>query len=375
MPERVLPPARRLRFVRVRSLVAIAAWAGALTLVLYFFPTVSLMVEGVIAASALAAAMRPVAERVPGPRGLRGVLAGMIPLVIAIGLVALSSWLVGRNLSQQASHWPELKQKLDNLLDRAGDALGVGSALRDQLAPGGWIDAISSQGGKILGATAAISSRLLVWIAFVFIGTIFLLIEPPGALTRPVIAFFPVRRQQQLQAALDDLEPQLRGWVLGTLVICVIVALLSWGAYRLVGLPMAEGLALLAGVAEILPNIGPLILYIPAALLAATQGVWAFVLITLAYVVIHVVEAYILSPYIFERSVKMPPFVTLFSIIFWGEILGLPGLLLAIPLDLTLWTFATHLKPQVQPAAKEGVPPKRESSDAEKEPGRMKKAR
>ena len=54
---------------------------------------------------------------------------------------------------------------------------------------------------------------------------------------------------------------------------------------------------------------------------------------------IQLIESWVLLPLMMKRAVRIPPLVTLFMIVLWARLFGVPGLILAIPIDLTRWTF------------------------------------
>ena len=78
-------------------------------------------------------------------------------------------------------------------------------------------------------------------------------------------------------------------------------------------------------------------------LVAATQGSDTVLKVVLVWLVVQTLESYVVTPLVMKKAVAVPPLVTLFSVVFWGKLFGVAGLLLAIPLDLVIWSFARHL--------------------------------
>jgi predicted PurR-regulated permease PerM len=153
----------------------------------------------------------------------------------------------------------------------------------------------------------------------------------------------PARRRPQLKRALESLEPQLRWWTLGSLFNMVVTGITSWAGYALVlGTQQAAPLAVLAALGELIPNIGPMLAFVVALIFAAPQGGGAMLGVTAVYVVLQTVESYILVPMVTRKTVEIPPVVTLFSVVFWGKVFGPVGLLMAIPLNLVVWSFVTN---------------------------------
>jgi hypothetical protein len=117
-------------------------------------------------------------------------------------------------------------------------------------------------------------------------------------------------------------------------------------AYLLIGLPNVLVLALLAGVMEAIPLIGPLLGIIPAGLVALSIGPGRLVWVIFATLVIHQLENYFLAPRIMRKAVGVNPFVSLLAFFAFGSLLGLGGMLVAIPMaaiiQLLLDRFVFH---------------------------------
>jgi predicted PurR-regulated permease PerM len=164
-------------------------------------------------------------------------------------------------------------------------------------------------------------------------------------LINPLLRIFSPRLRPNLQRAMDDLEPKYRAWAVGTLTGMTVVFTASMIGYTVIGLKMAIPLALLAGIAEIVPTVGPAIACVIAALFAgATQSGTVAGLVLLVWGCIQALEAYVILPMIMKGAVNVHPAITLFTVVLWGKIFGVAGLMLAIPINLTIWTMLEHLR-------------------------------
>jgi predicted PurR-regulated permease PerM len=104
-------------------------------------------------------------------------------------------------------------------------------------------------------------------------------------------------------------------------------------AYFVLGLPNALLLGVIAGLAEIIPIVGPLLGAIPALLVAAVTGQIDLVLLVAGvYVVIQVVEGNVLVPMVMKSTIGVPPFLVVVSLVIGAAAGGLVGALLAVPL-------------------------------------------
>ncbi|MBI2206510.1 MAG: AI-2E family transporter [Candidatus Rokubacteria bacterium] len=331
--------ANGVRAVWVYPLVSVVVWLVALMLFLYFFAAGRILLLGLLAAGIVAATLKPIADRVPGPRWVGALLAGLGFIVLTVGLVALLSWRLTGAVEQQIAQWPELREQLNGLLARWSGRFGLEQPVTVQTLVQEISGFVSGTTLQQVGTRAAgIVSAVGLGLAFAFVGSIYLLAEPAERLLRPVERLLPARRHAALRGAVADLEPRLRWWFLGTLASMLIVGAASWIGYTIAGVRFALPLALLAAAFEIVPTIGPLIAFAVAALVAATQSATQVVAELVVYAIVQLLESYVILPLIMERAVRIPPIVTLATVILWGNVFGPAGLLLALPLDLLVWT-------------------------------------
>jgi len=186
-----------------------------------------------------------------------------------------------------------------------------------------------------------------------------MLAEPAEESIPVLLKLLPPRQQLRARSAIDKLEPRLRWWLIGALITAVIIGLTSLLGFWLIGLKFFIPLAILAGISEFVPTIGPALAFLVALAFAAAQGTDKVIWLLSLYVLVHILESYVLIPIVFKEAVRVPPIVTLFTVVLWGEIFGIGGLLLAVPINLFLWTLAEHfigykeplLTPQTQPTA------------------------
>ncbi len=331
-----------------QHLTTLFVWAVVLVLSLWFFEVVRWILLGLLAAGCVAAAARPLMKHVPGPHWFRGVIAGMVPIVVSAGLLLLVSLLLVMPIRRELRQWPKIREQLNNLLAGWSERLGLEDPVTVEQALGQLQSFIADQ--PVLSTTTNLVTTLLIALAFVFFGAIFILIERERRLIQPIVEMLPQHRRSQFIGALDDLEPGLRWWLIGTGISMSVVGVLSWVGFKIVGMEFALPLALLIGIAEIVPTVGPAAAFVIAVLFALTQSPATTVGVCVVYLIVQGVESYALYPVVMRRTVKLPPLVTLFTVVLWGQVFGAPGVLLAIPLDLLVWSFADRFLRRQDPA-------------------------
>jgi predicted PurR-regulated permease PerM len=151
-------------------------------------------------------------------------------------------------------------------------------------------------------------------------------------ITRRALLFVQADRREQVRRIWGEMEGKIGGFFRGQLILMGIVAVLSAIGYLIVGMPYALGLALLAGVCEAIPMIGPTIGMIPAVLVAISLAPDKLFFAVLVGIVVQVLENNLFVPRIMDQSVGINPIVTILAIAAFGALFGFVGALLAIPL-------------------------------------------
>ena len=147
-----------------------------------------------------------------------------------------------------------------------------------------------------------------------------------------LLRFAPAQRRDGIRAVVDEAETTVGAFLAGQLFLGLVIGVASLVAYLLIGLPNALALAVLAGLFELIPLVGP-VLGAGAALLVAlvydpSKAIWVLA----AAVLIQALENYILVPRVVGQSAGVNPLVTLLALAAFGALFGIPGALLAIPL-------------------------------------------
>ena len=326
--------------------VSPVAWLILLVLALYFFSPLSTVALGVLAACIIACTLAPLMGYIPGPRGIDVALIGLGLLAVVAGIGFALSWPLQKPISDAIGDWPTTKANVNTTLQAWSNRLGLEEPVRLEGLMGGFGDFLAGQGGQQLFSRGAdVVLGILISLAFSLVGSIFLLSEPADHLIAPGLRLLAPRHRPAMRAALSDLGPRYRRWVVGTATGMVIVFTASMVGFSAINLKYAIPLALLAGFAEVVPTVGPATACVIASLFAlATQGGSHAAGVLVVYGIIQALEAYLILPLIMRGAVNIHPAVTLFTVVLWGKIFGVPGLILAIPINVTLWTMLEHFR-------------------------------
>jgi len=164
----------------------------------------------------------------------------------------------------------------------------------------------------------------------------YLIIERKNLKKYLVFLFGDGDREKHAEAFINNVEHKLGGWVRGQLILMIIVGIMSYCGLTFLGVEFAIPLAFLAGLLEIIPNVGPTISMIPAILVAlATSPVLAIAVFGL-YIIIQQLENNIIVPKVMQKVVGLSPLVTILALLSGFKIAGIAGAVLSVPTVLIL---------------------------------------
>jgi predicted PurR-regulated permease PerM len=166
----------------------------------------------------------------------------------------------------------------------------------------------------------------------------------------------PQQKRENIHELISAMEAKVGYYIAGQSVLCLVIGVMAFFAYLLIGLPNAFVLALIAGILEAVPMIGPLLGAVPAALVGLSIGPDRLIWVIVATVVIQQLENNLLVPRVMRKAVGVNPFVTLLAIFAFSSFFGIAGALMAIPmaaiLQLLLDRFVFHpeaMEPETSP--------------------------
>ncbi|MDQ6678789.1 MAG: AI-2E family transporter, partial [Acidobacteriota bacterium] len=193
----------------------------------------------------------------------------------------------------------------------------------------------------VLGTVSTTLSVIADLVVILFVGFYFAI--DPGLYRRGILLLIPDKGQKRAEEVLDRLQQKLRRWLIGKLALMLFVGVATALGLWAMHMPLIAILAGLAALLDFIPNIGPIISAVPAMLLALTHSPADALWVAVLYLVVQVVESYILQPLVQQRAVSLPPSLTLCAQVLAGTLLGMFGLIIATPLTVALMNLVQAL--------------------------------
>lgn len=181
-----------------------------------------------------------------------------------------------------------------------------------------------------------------IWVILALIFLVFYLVQDLDKARQNLTLLFPQIYKENIVHLLGTIDEKVGAYIRGTLMKCVFVGLLTWLGLTVLGMPFALMLGILAGAFNIILYIGPFVATIPALLLTIMPGTPNFILVVLLYVVVQILDAFLFTPVFLGKATDLSPLTVIIIVLIGGQLLGLLGIILAIPITATFKVLLFH---------------------------------
>ena len=282
-------------------------------------------------------------QRVPMVRRLPRWLAILVLYLFIISAIVGVCALIFPPLIAQArafwDHLPELvAQGQQFLIDRGFLQRQLSLQELLQRAPGTGGDTV----GRIIGAAWGFFGGIF-GLFTILILAFYLLVEADG-IRSSFLRLFPRGRRTQVAKASAEVTVKVSAWLNGQLLLAAVIGTTAAIGLWLIGVPYFYVLALIAGVGEMIPIVGPILAAIPAVAVASSVSGGTALWTAVFFLVQQQVENHLLVPKIMERQVGISPAVVIVALLIGGSLLGVMGAILAVPTAAILQVIYQELE-------------------------------
>lgn len=187
---------------------------------------------------------------------------------------------------------------------------------------------------EFLSVTLSLFSNLTT-VFSLFIISIYLSLDWINIKKR-LISFFPNKAEEDAVDAVAEIEQNIGQWVKGQLILMLVVGVLSYIGLTILGVRYALALAIVSGILEIIPMIGPLITAVIGGILGFSQDPVLGIGVLALFTLIQQLENNILVPKIMQKVSGFSPLIILLALLIGSEFFGVIGALLAVPMTMIL---------------------------------------
>lgn len=227
-------------------------------------------------------------------------------------------------IQRQTSTWPDgIQHELDARIERFEE----------------WLNGVVA---LILSGVLKIMNSLLLFAIVPFIS--FYLLKDFPKVKKAATSLTPKKWRNSAASFLKDLDESLGGYIRGQLLVCLLIGSLAALSFWLFGMKYPLLLGIIVGITNVIPYFGPVIGAVPAAIVASTISNEMIIKVIVIVFALQFLEGNILSPLIVGKSLHMHPLFIMGALIIGGEVGGVLGLIVAVPLLAMLKVAVVHAR-------------------------------
>jgi predicted PurR-regulated permease PerM len=305
-------------------------WILSALLVIWLTITLKDILVSVLLSFILATAISPLVDFLEKRKVPRSISVGGV-ILTTIGLIYLVIRLV----------FPPFMREISNLIGNRdayvatinGYLQHLSPALRDGVT--NVLDNIFNSlkgidlGGIITSATGFFSGLLEAILVFVL--SFYILLNNKGV-EGAVIAYVPKQHQKRVLSIYRKISNKMTSWLRGQVILGLMIFAIDLIGLSVLRVNYALTLAIVAGLMELLPYIGPFVSGSLAILIALTQSPVLALIVFVFYVLVSQLDGHILAPQVMKKSLGLNPIAVILAVIIGGKLLGFIGILIAVPM-------------------------------------------
>ena len=310
-------------------------------MLLYFLVLIKDILAALFVALILASAVDPLVDWMQKRKIPRGVgILGIYLVVFSVlsSVIYLIIPPIAQEIGDLASNFPKILDKLiagfsafkeytiqHGILDNVKDGLGTISSNMQSAAAGVF--------STVTGIFGGIFSFFLVLVL-----TFYMVVEE-NAIKKLIFSIAPSHHQPYIMQLINRMQKKIGMWLRGQLILSLIIFVLTYVGLSILGVKYALVLALIAGLTEFIPYLGPILAAIPAVFLAFTQAPMLALFTAVLYYVVQLVENNILVPKVMQKAVGLNPIVSIAVLLIGFKVAGVVGAILSIPVATAVSVF------------------------------------
>jgi predicted PurR-regulated permease PerM len=268
----------------------------------------------------------------------------VIYVLFLAAVVAVVMLVVPPLVAQARELWSDVPRLLSQgqqwLIDRGLISHEISVREAVEQAPGSGSDAV----GTVLGAVAGVVGGIFGAVTILILA--FYLMLDADNILQVFVRMFPRGRRHRVRDACERVSTKVSAWLGGQLLLASIIGSTAALGLWLMGVPYFYVLALVAGIGELIPMVGPLLSAIPAVIVGFTVSPSMGFGVVVFFVIQQQIENHLLVPKVMERQVGVSAVVVIVALLLGGSLLGIVGAVLAVPTAAILQVLIQELVPE-----------------------------
>jgi predicted PurR-regulated permease PerM len=279
------------------------------------------------------------------PRSVAVLLIYTLFIASVVILILNMVPLLGAQLGELAEHIPQWNAKIQLMIKEYNDhgkemlPFGIQEGVEHSLER--LEKTVSEYVGNLMSGIGSTINQVFIALIVPFLA--FYMMRDAQAIERSLMSLLPRRKRHEWLLLFREMDEALGNYIRGQLLVCLLIGLLAYIGYLIIGLPYALLLAAVVSVFNVIPYLGPIFGAIPALFVALSQSMHMVAGVVIVNMVVQTLEGNFISPQIVGRTLHLHPLLIIFALLVGGEVGGVLGLILAVPVFAMGKVVAEHV--------------------------------
>ncbi|MFC5405210.1 AI-2E family transporter [Cohnella soli] len=248
-----------------------------------------------------------------------------------------------KQVEELNEHLPELTMRAQSISDQFNNNDVLPETVRDAInkSLGGIEKQIEKRITAFLNNIDEVANFFFLAMIVPFLA--FYMMKDLDVFERAALQYIPRARRKHAVRLMKDIDAALGSYIRGQLIVSLCIGVLAYIGYLIIGMPYPLLMAGFVSLFDVIPYLGPFFGAFPALIMATTIS-WKMVLmVVIVNVICQNLESNVISPQVVGRTMRMHPLTIILVLLIGGELAGVIGLLLAVPLYAALKVIAQHV--------------------------------
>lgn len=277
-------------------------------------------------------------ERKKIPRTISTILLFAGLLVVVGYFISLIIPVISHEFAQLAKNLPSYLDNITSWFDKINKSTSnYNFEIKTENLLDNFSQQVSNSGGQIFSNTVSfLGSFFSIFIVF---SLSFYMLVKKDAIGGFLKSITPSHHESYVVDLASRIQYKMGRWLVGQGALILLIFGLDYLALTVLQVPYALILALLGGLLEIIPYIGPTIALIPAALVGLTVSPLTALLVIFLYIFIQQLENYVIAPLVMRKAVGLNPVAVILALLIGAKLAGILGVILAVPVATGIGVF------------------------------------
>ncbi|MFA9557154.1 AI-2E family transporter [Evansella sp. AB-rgal1] len=209
-----------------------------------------------------------------------------------------------------------------------------------------WMESGEAYIAESLAMIGVILRQLVDWMLLLIVipFIVFYLLKDMDLVKKVTWYLTPKKARKEGASLIKDIDKSLGYYIRGQLMVCALVGILAYIGFWIIDMPYALLLAVFIGLTNVIPYFGPIIGVIPVVFIALTESFQLVILGLVVNIIVQIIEGNLIAPLVVGKSLHMHPVLIIFALVVGGELGGVIGLIISVPILTILRVIILHAR-------------------------------